>query len=142
MTANELKPGCVTDQQAEEQAAKRAKDPYVKGMIDAMPIFPALGPCYPAGFDAMCVDIDYYKIKIPFDQVKVPVHMIHGECDNDIPYTQAVQAHKGIEGSILITEKNGTHSCQNHPEWNAHIDQQMAFAKKNCGMQFDQAILD
>jgi hypothetical protein len=54
-------------------------------------------------FDGMINDLEYYKVKIPFDQVKVPCHMIHGDADSDIKYEQAVQAHAGIVDSILIT---------------------------------------
>jgi hypothetical protein len=68
--------------------------------------------------------------------------MIHGDCDDDINYSNAERAHKGIPHSILITQKKGTHSCQNHPDWNQHVDQQFAFAKKHCGMEYDQAALD
>ena len=68
--------------------------------------------------------------------------MIHGDCDDDINYSNAVRGHEGIKDSILITQKRGTHSCQFHEDWNAHFDQQMAFAKKHCGMEFDQAALD
>jgi len=59
-------------------------------MIGGMALFPALSPMYPHSYDAMVVDLDYYKLTIPFDQVKVPTHMIHGNCDNDIPYSQSV----------------------------------------------------
>lgn len=45
------------------------------------------GPLYPISWDGMVADLEYYKIKIPFEQVKVPTIMIHGECDEDIPYT-------------------------------------------------------
>jgi hypothetical protein len=87
MTANNVEKDCISDKDAEAQAELRVKDPYTKGMRDGMGIFVCLGPCYPAGYDAMVNDLEYYKEPIPFDQVKVPVHMIHGVCDDDIPYT-------------------------------------------------------
>lgn len=115
MTANEPetgKPDCVSDETATKQAAEWIKDPIQQGMINGMSVFPALGACWPETFwEAMLVDMNYYKVTIPFDQVTVPIHMIHGECDNDIPYSQAVQAKAGIPHAILITQPNGTHSC-------------------------------
>ena len=109
---------------------------------DTLTTFMCMGPCYPESYETMLVDMQYYKVDIPFDQVKCPVFMIHGDHDDDINYSNSERAHRGIPGSILITQKRGTHSCQHHPDWNAHIDAQMAFAKKHCGMEYDQAALD
>lgn len=114
MTANEEgtgKPGCITEATAAEWAEKWYNDPLQKSMVEQLAIFPALGACWPETFwEAMLVDMEYYQEKIPFEQVTVPVHMIHGDCDNDIPYTQAVQAKAGIPHAILITQPNGSHS--------------------------------
>ena len=67
--------------------------------------------------------------------------MIHGDTDADIPYSQAVQAHEGIVDSILVTQPNGTHSCFYHENYKENFAQQIAFAKKHCGMPYDQEIL-
>ena len=75
------------------------------------------GPAYPDHYDGIINDLEYYKVAIPFDQVKVPVHMIHGDADADIKYEQAVQAQKGIADSILITQVDGGHSCNTHPNY-------------------------
>jgi hypothetical protein len=42
----------------------------------------------------------------------------------------------------LITQKRGTHSVWFHEDFKVHNEQQMAFAKKHCGMEYDQAALD
>jgi len=144
MTANNQKKDIITQKEADEIAAIRVKDPYVMAMVPGLAVFPAYGALYPH-YETYKVDLDYYKDVLPLDQVKVPTHMIHGECDDDIRYENAVRGHEGIKGSILITEKRGTHSCQFHEDWNAHIDQQMAFAKKHSGLTLtpeDQAALD
>ena len=133
MTANNQKKGTYTQKQADELAAKKVKDPYMAYLQgDMLGTFSTMGPLYPESWDTMLVDMEYYKIEIPFEKVTVPVFMIHGDCDDDINYSNAERAHKGIPHSILITQKNGTHSCQHHPDWNMHIDQQFAFAKKHC----------
>lgn len=111
MTANTIKKGSITEQEAEEIATKRLVDPYCAGVIGALDTFATFGAIYPESWDTMLLDMQYYKTTIPFDQVKVPVFMIHGECDADISYSQAEQAVKGIEGAILITQPRGTHSC-------------------------------
>lgn len=66
-------------------------------MLSESKNFFALGAAYPeAYYEAIGYDLDYYKDVIPYDQIKVPVHMIHGDLDGDIPFTQAEQAHAGI----------------------------------------------
>lgn len=142
MTANNQKKDIITDKEADEIASQRVKDPYLQTQIKDMRIFPMIGPLWPSSWEAMIVDLDYYKEKIDFSQIKTPTHIIHGDCDDDIPYQQSVNAAAGIEGAIFLTQKRGTHSCQFHPEWNSHIDHQMSFAKKHCGLDFDQAKYD
>jgi hypothetical protein len=44
------------------------------------------GAAYPEHFAGMLNDLEYYKMPIPFDKVKVPVHIIHGDADADIKY--------------------------------------------------------
>lgn len=68
--------------------------------------------------------------------------MIHGDCDNDVHYVNAVRAQEGIKDSILLTLKHGTHSVWYHEDFPVYMEQQMAFAKKHCGMEYDQAALD
>lgn len=82
---------------------------YLKG--DTLATFATMGPLYPESWDTMLIDMEYYKSEIPFDLVSCPVFMIHGDCDDDINYSNAERAHKAIPHSILITEVNGTHSC-------------------------------
>lgn len=76
---------------------------------------------YPFTFDTCASDLKYFKTPIPLGDVKVPVHLIHGDCDVDVPYEQSVQAHKAIEGSIFITAKGGTHTTNFHEDWKEHI---------------------
>ena len=72
-------------------------DPYHKETLENTMTFMNNCAAYPDFYDTGFMnDIEYYKVKIPFDQVKVPVHMIHGTADPDIFYTQAEQAHAGI----------------------------------------------
>jgi pimeloyl-ACP methyl ester carboxylesterase len=87
------------------------------GMVKGMAIFPAFGALYPESWDTMVVDMEYYKDVLPLDQIQVPTHMIHGECDADIKYENAERAIKEIPGAILITPPLGTHSCQFHSNW-------------------------
>ena len=142
MQNNKIKPNCVTDAEAQKQAEAFVKDPFNKPLLDNMKGFMACGAAYPDHFDGgMANDLEYYKVKIPFDQVKVPVHMIHGDADADILYSQAVQAHKGIADSILITQENCGHSCNIHPKFKENWAQQIAFARKHCGMAYDEEIL-
>lgn len=141
MTANNQKKGTITKKEADEIAKIRNADPRMQDMKKGLAVFPALGALYPH-YDTYKIDLDYYKDVLPLDQVTVPTHMIHGDCDDDINYSNAVRGHEGIKDSILITQKRGTHSCQFHEDWNAHIDQQFAFAKKHAGLEFDQAALD
>ena len=68
--------------------------------------------------------------------------MIHGDCDSDVHYANAIRGHKGIKDSILVTQKHGTHSVWYHEDFNVQMEQQMAFAIKHCGMEYDQAALD
>ena len=42
---------------------------------------------YPQHYDMMLVDMAYMKDVLPLDQVKVPTHIIHGDTDNDVPYS-------------------------------------------------------
>jgi len=56
-------------------------------MISGMEFFALSGAIYPDGYDTMLVDMKYYREDIPFDQVKIPVHHIHGDCDDDINYS-------------------------------------------------------
>ena len=93
-------------------------------------------------FDGMLNDLEYYKVKIPFDQVKVPTHMIHGDCDEEIHYSQAVQAHAGIVDSILITQVNDGHGLNYNPKFKENFAQQIEFAKKHCVMEYDEEILN
>ena len=58
-------------------------------MFEEFGIFSYFGAIYPHNYDAMIVDIKFFKEIIPFDQVKVPVHMIHGDADYDINVKQA-----------------------------------------------------
>jgi len=74
--------------------------------------------------------------------VKVPTHIIHGDCDNDVYYVNALRAHEEIKDSILITLKHGTHGVWYHEDYPVYYAQQMAWAKKLCGMEYDQAALD
>lgn len=67
MTANEIKPDCVTDAQAEAQAALRVVDPYCAGVLGGLEYFAAIGGMYPESYDTMIVDMEYYKVVIPFD---------------------------------------------------------------------------
>ena len=110
MTANKIQPGSFTQAEADKRAEEIKNDPYFTVMLDDMCHFMKLGCAYPVSWDAMSTDLEYYEDKIPFDQVKCPVHMIHGDCDNDIEYAQSVQAHEGIPGSVFVTIKKGTHS--------------------------------
>ena len=74
------------------------------------------GAAYPDHYDnGIMNDVEYYKVKIPFDQVKVPVHMMHGTADPDVFYTQAEQAHAGIADSILVTLENAGHTLNVSP---------------------------
>jgi hypothetical protein len=66
------------------------KSGEVQGMIDGMAFFAMSAAMYPESYDTMLVDMEYYKEVIPFDQIKVPVHHIHGDCDDDINYSQAL----------------------------------------------------
>ena len=106
-----------------------------------MTVFLRPGSAY-KDFDGIMNDLEYYKVKIPFDQVKVPCHMIHGDADPDIKYEQAVQAHAGIADSILITQVDSGHGLNYDPKFKVNFSQQIEFAKKHCGMEFDQQILD
>jgi hypothetical protein len=52
-----------------------------------MAIFPMSGALYPESFwDGMIADLDYYKVKIPLEEIKIPTIINHGQCDDDIPY--------------------------------------------------------
>jgi pimeloyl-ACP methyl ester carboxylesterase len=91
-------------------------DPYHKETLENTMTFMNNCAAYPDFYDTGFMnDIEYYKVKIPFDQVKVPVHMIHGTADPDIFYTQAEQAHAGIADSILVTLENAGHTLQISP---------------------------
>ena len=90
MTANKMKPGCVTDELATEWAQKYSENPNGKVVMENMQDFMKPGSAYPDNFPTMVNDLEYYKTKIPFDQVKVPTHMIHGDADPDINYSQSV----------------------------------------------------
>jgi len=104
MASNKVKPGCITDADAAKQAETFVNDPFNKGLIENTAGFMINCAAYPDHYQGgMMNDLEYYKVPIPFDQVKVPTHIIHGDADADIRYEQAVQAHKGIEGCILIT---------------------------------------
>jgi len=111
-------------------------------MKAGLPVFIAIGALWPESWDTYMVDFEYYEEKIPFDQIKVPTIMVHGDCDDDINYSNSLNAHKGIEGSILITQKNGSHSCQFHEDYTAHFDTSMEFAKKHLGLKYDEEILN
>lgn len=56
-------------------------------MVDGMAFFAMSASMYPDSYDTMLVDMIYYKEKIPFDQIKTPIHHIHGDCDDDINYS-------------------------------------------------------
>ena len=111
-------------------------------MKPGLSAFIAIGAMWPESWDTILVDMEYYKEKIPFDQIKVPTIMVHGDCDDDINYSNSLNAHKGIEGSILITQKNGSHSCQFHGDDTTHFDTSMEFAKKHYGLKYDEEILN
>ena len=42
----------------------------------------------------------------------------------------------------MVTQKRGTHAVWFHEDFPVHMEQQMAFAKKHCGMEYDQVALD
>lgn len=111
-------------------------------MLDDMCHFMKLGCSYPGSWDAMSTDLEYYEDKIPFEKVTCPVHMIHGDCDNDIEYNQSVQAHAGIPGSVFVTIEKGTHSLQFHESWKEANRQQFEFGKKACGMPYDEELVN
>lgn len=67
MTANDVKKDSITDEEAEELAGKKLVDPYCQGVLGSLNIFVALGAIYPESWDAMLVDMKYYKVEIPFD---------------------------------------------------------------------------
>lgn len=66
MTANNQKPGTITQKEADEIAAIRVKDPYVMAMIPGLAVFPAFGALYPH-YDIYKIDLDYYKDVLPLD---------------------------------------------------------------------------
>ena len=92
------------------------RDPYHKETLENTMGFMKNGAAYPDHYDnGIMNDVEYYKVKIPFDQVKVPVHMMHGTADPDVFYTQAEQAHAGIADSILVTLENAGHTLNISP---------------------------
>ena len=56
-------------------------------MKPGLPIFVAIGALWPESWDTYLVDMEYYKVKIPFEKIKTPCLMIHGDCDDDINYS-------------------------------------------------------
>jgi len=66
MTANNQKPGTITQKEADAIAAIRIKDPYVQAMIPGLSVFPAYGALYPH-YDIYKIDLDYYKDVLPLD---------------------------------------------------------------------------
>jgi len=89
MTANNQKAGTFTQKEADAIAKLKVKSGEAQGMIDGMEFFAMSAALYPESYDTMLVDMIYYREDIPFDQIKVPVHHIHGNCDDDINYSQA-----------------------------------------------------
>lgn len=65
----------------------KVDDPYVKHMKPGLPVFVAIGALWPESWDTYLVDMEYYKVKIPFEKIKTPCLMIHGDCDDDINYS-------------------------------------------------------
>jgi len=64
-------------------------------------------------------DIEIYLEKIPFDQITVPTHIMHGDMDKDVDFINAEKAHAGIKGSILVKQENGDHNTNYHPDYHA-----------------------
>jgi pimeloyl-ACP methyl ester carboxylesterase len=132
----------ITPEEAQKWAEAYVKDPVNAEAVEEAKGFMKNGAAYPWYWDAMMNDTQYMREKVPFDQVKCPVHIIHGTADTDIKYSQAVQLHEGIPGSILVTQDRGGHWVNVHPNFKENYAQQVAFLKKHCGMPFDEEILN
>lgn len=68
-------------------------------------------------WDGFMTDMEYYKTPIPFEQIKVPTLILHGDMDKDVPFANAEKAHAGIVGSELIIAKKGSHLIWYHEEY-------------------------
>ena len=86
---------------------------------------------YPESWAGLVND-NYQNMKrIPFEKVKVPTLIMHGDADCDVPFSHAEKAHAGIEGSELLTLKNGCHALQTHEEYLKYVQLQLDFLKKH-----------
>lgn len=68
-------------------------------------------------WEAIKNDTNFYLEKIPFDQVTVPTHIMHGDMDKDVDISNAEKAAAGIKGSVFIRQEGGDHNTNFHPDF-------------------------
>ena len=91
-----------------------------------------LGPmAYHDTWTGLLNDVQEYKVPIPFDQVKVPTLILHGDHDGDVDFSNAEKAHAGIKDSELIIAKKGGHMLMINEGYKEHLAAQNEFIKKH-----------
>ena len=123
MRTNTAIPNNITAEEAQKWAEAYVNDPENAEQVEEAKGFMKHQAAYPECWDAMINDCDYILKKVPLEQVKAPVHIIHGTADCDIKYSQGVQAHEAIPGSILVTQERGGHWLNVHPNWKENYSQ-------------------
>ena len=68
MTCNNQKEGAFTKKQAQAVAEEKIKDPRMDAFgVESLPVHLTMGPLYPESYDTILVDLNNYKVNIPFD---------------------------------------------------------------------------
>ena len=126
--------GTYTDAEIEKFAGLAAADPKKLAKMPNLVEVGVASALYPNSFDALVWDIEHYKDVIPFENVKVPALICHGDKDADIG-VHCAEAANAIPGSELNVIKDGCHILMLHPDYDELVfRKQVNFVKANLKM--------
>ena len=89
---------------------------------------------YPRGYEAMKKEITLYQKDMNLESIKCPTLIVHGDCDKDVPCSQAEAAHAQISGSELRIIEGGMHMLVFHRDGAKIRQDQVDFVKKHNDM--------
>jgi pimeloyl-ACP methyl ester carboxylesterase len=98
-----------TPEELKKYAERVKNDPVALRLMQTLEPTMTLFGIYPESYEGMVNDMQYYQDPIPYELVKCPVHILHGDHDADINISNAERIHKGIPHSELKVMVGGGH---------------------------------
>lgn len=124
-----------TPEERKAQIAEINNDPVrmaiLPKLLGAGDMTAAFSDGYDAGFKN---DFANFLVRIPHEEVNIPVRIVHGTKDGDIPPTQAQQAADLLPNCELNLIENGWHIINFHPTYaNEIFPANVEFFRKHLG---------